>query len=46
MMRCADCGEISDSDLCPPCTTVAEKLGWSKPARLATLGVLPIMETQ
>ena len=41
-MRCADCGERADSDLCGPCTEVAETLGWSKPARLAALGVLPL----
>lgn len=40
MVRCADCGELSVSDLCVPCTTVAAALGWSKPQRLAALGVL------
>lgn len=41
-MRCADCGEIATSDLCPACTEVAEAL---KQARLAVLGVLPIYES-
>lgn len=39
-MRCADCGEVTESDLCPECVSVASVLGWSKPARLAALGVL------
>lgn len=45
MSRCADCGGRSTSDLCAPCTKVAVALGWSKPERLAALGVLPLHDT-
>lgn len=43
-IRCADCGEATNSDLCPPCTAVAKGLGCSIPDRLAMLGVLPLKE--
>ena len=39
-MRCADCGTVQDSDLCVECEKVAAVLGWSKPERLAALGVI------
>lgn len=36
--RCVDCGNRAPTVLCRPCTSLAEKLGYTAPERLAALG--------